>query len=76
MTAPTPADTDVRPADEAVAASLPRRRRPPAPPAHPFFRFVFPLLVALAGVVTLAGPWLAGQPAIHSVLEALGCRSI
>ena len=50
MTAPTPADTDVRPADEAVAASLPRRRRPPAPPAHPFFRFVFPLLVALAGV--------------------------
>ena len=32
--------------------------------------------IALTGVVTLAGPWLAGQPAIHSVLEALGCRSI
>lgn len=33
-------------------------------------------LVALAGVVTMAGPWLAGQPAIHAVLEAMGCRSV
>lgn len=33
-------------------------------------------LVALAGVVTMAGPWLAGQPAIHAVLEAMGCRSL
>lgn len=33
-------------------------------------------LVALAGLVTMAGPWLAGQPAIHAVLEAMGCRSI
>ena len=32
--------------------------------------------VALAGLVTMAGPWLAGQPAIHAVLEAMGCRSI
>jgi sulfite exporter TauE/SafE len=33
-------------------------------------------LVALAGVVTMAGPWLASQPAIHQVLVALGCRSL
>lgn len=33
-------------------------------------------LVALAGLVTMAGPWLAGQPAIHAVLESMGCRSI
>jgi len=33
-------------------------------------------LVALAGLVTMAGPWLAGQPAIHAVLEAMGCRSV
>jgi len=34
------------------------------------------VLVALAGLVTMAGPWLAGQPAIHAVLEAMGCRSV
>jgi len=33
-------------------------------------------LIALAGAVTMAGPWLAGQPAIHAVLTALGCRSV
>ena len=33
-------------------------------------------MIALYSVMQLAGPWLAGQPAIHSVLEALGCRSI
>ncbi|GAB2490774.1 sulfite exporter TauE/SafE family protein [Arenimonas alkanexedens] len=33
-------------------------------------------VIALAGVVTMAGPWLASQPAIHEVLVALGCRSL
>jgi sulfite exporter TauE/SafE len=33
-------------------------------------------LVALAGVVTMAGPWLARQPALHELLVALGCRSV
>lgn len=33
-------------------------------------------VIALAGVVTMAGPWLASQPAIHDVLVALGCRSV
>lgn len=33
-------------------------------------------VVALAGVLTMAGPWLAGQPALHAVLSALGCRSL
>ncbi|MBP6596864.1 MAG: sulfite exporter TauE/SafE family protein, partial [Arenimonas sp.] len=33
-------------------------------------------LIALAGVLTLAGPWLARQPAMHAVLAALGCRSL
>ncbi|MGQ0799096.1 MAG: sulfite exporter TauE/SafE family protein [Pseudomarimonas sp.] len=33
-------------------------------------------LIALAGLLTMAGPWLAGQPAIHTVLVALGCRSV
>lgn len=40
------------------------------------WRYGAAVLVAAAGVVTLAGPWLAGQPAIHAVLEAMGCRSI
>lgn len=33
-------------------------------------------LIALAGVLTLAGPWMARQPAMHAVLAALGCRSL
>ena len=33
-------------------------------------------LVGLAGLATMIAPWLAGQPAIHAVLEAMGCRSI
>jgi sulfite exporter TauE/SafE len=33
-------------------------------------------LVASAGLLTMVGPWLATQPALHSVLEALGCRSL
>ena len=44
--------------------------------AHRAWRAGAASFVALAGLVTMAGPWLAGQPAIHAVLEAMGCRSI
>ena len=33
-------------------------------------------LVLLAGVVTVLGPWLAREPALHRILSALGCRSL
>ena len=33
-------------------------------------------LIALAGALTVAGPWLARQPALHAALVALGCRSV
>jgi len=33
-------------------------------------------VIAVAGIVTMAGPWLAAQPAIHDILQALGCRSL
>lgn len=32
--------------------------------------------VLLAGLLTLAAPWLVQVPALHGVLEALGCRSL
>ena len=44
--------------------------------AHRAWRAGAASFVALAGLVTMAGPWLAGQPAIHAVLEAMGCRSV
>jgi sulfite exporter TauE/SafE len=34
------------------------------------------LLVLLAGLTTILAPWLAGMPAVHRVLSALGCRSL
>lgn len=34
------------------------------------------LLVLLAGLATLAGPWLAQVPALHRTLGALGCASL
>ncbi len=37
------------------------------------WRIAAALLVLLAGVVTLAAPWLMQHPAIHGVLAALGC---
>ncbi|RMH84161.1 MAG: hypothetical protein D6683_02000, partial [Actinomyces sp.] len=40
-----------------------RRRRRPAPPAHPFWRFVFPVLVVAAGVGA-ALLWRAGTKAV------------
>ena len=33
-------------------------------------------LVLLAGVVTVAAPWLMQMPALHGVLSALGCRTL
>ena len=34
------------------------------------------LLVLVAGLVTLAAPWLMQVPALHGVLSALGCRAL
>lgn len=34
------------------------------------------LLVLGSGVLTIAAPWLMQVPALHGVLEALGCRSL
>ena len=34
------------------------------------------MFIALAGIVTLAAPFLAHAPAVHSLLAALGCRSL
>lgn len=33
-------------------------------------------VIAVAGLLTLAGPWLAHQPGLHAALQALGCRSL
>ena len=44
--------------------------------AQPAIRHGAAALVALAGVATLAGPWLAHSPALHGVLAALGCRTL
>jgi sulfite exporter TauE/SafE len=44
--------------------------------AHAPVRHGAAALVALAGVATLAGPWLAHSPALHGVLAALGCRTL
>ena len=40
------------------------------------WRFGAAALVAAAGLLTMLGPWLATQPALHSLLAALGCRSL
>ncbi|MFY2765372.1 sulfite exporter TauE/SafE family protein [Arenimonas sp. MALMAid1274] len=40
------------------------------------WRIAGALLVAIAGLLTLAGPWLARMPALHAALQALGCRSL
>ena len=34
------------------------------------------VLVILAGLLTLAAPWLIHAPVLHGLLEALGCRSL
>lgn len=43
---------------------------------HRGWRIAGATLIALAGVITMAGPWLATQPALHDILVALGCRSL
>ncbi|HEU0153052.1 MAG TPA: sulfite exporter TauE/SafE family protein [Arenimonas sp.] len=43
---------------------------------HRRWRLAGAIVIALAGAITMAGPWLARQPAIHDVLVALGCRSL
>jgi sulfite exporter TauE/SafE len=44
--------------------------------AHPAVRHGAAALIALSGLATLAGPWLAHAPALHGVLAALGCRAL
>lgn len=44
--------------------------------ARPQARVAAAGLVALAGLLTLLAPWLARVPALHGVLEALGCRTL
>jgi sulfite exporter TauE/SafE len=44
--------------------------------ARPSVRHGAAALIALAGVATLAGPWLAHAPVVHGVLAALGCRTL
>jgi sulfite exporter TauE/SafE len=43
---------------------------------RPGWRMTAAMLVLLAGVLTLAAPWLMRVPALHGVLSALGCRSL
>jgi uncharacterized protein len=44
--------------------------------AKPGMRFGAAVLIALAGVATLSGPWLANAPGLQGVLAALGCRTL
>lgn len=44
--------------------------------AAPRWRRAAGALVLLAGLVTLAAPWLMQVPALHDVLAVLGCRSV
>lgn len=44
--------------------------------ARPGIRHGAAALIALAGLATLSGPWLAHTPMLHGVLAALGCRAL
>jgi len=44
--------------------------------AKPAWRGTAAALIASAGLLTLAAPWLTAVPTMHSLLEALGCRSL
>lgn len=44
--------------------------------AEPRLRMTAAGLILAAGVLTLAAPWMAQVPAMHALLEALGCRSL
>ena len=43
---------------------------------RPGLRWALGLLVLLAGLLTLAAPWLMHVPGMHGLLAALGCRSL
>ena len=43
---------------------------------HRGLRIVLGLLILLAGILTLAAPWLMQVPGMHGLLSALGCRSL
>jgi sulfite exporter TauE/SafE len=44
--------------------------------ARPGWRHGAAVVIAVSGVATLAGPWLADVPALHGVLASLGCRAL
>jgi len=75
MTLPTspssPAD-DAAPV-EVAPPSRPRRR--PAPPAHPFFRFLFPLLVVVAGVAVVL-LWREGAKAVLDTTDGTDVAAV
>lgn len=43
---------------------------------QPRWRYAAAGLIAFAGLLTLGAPWLARQPTVHAMLQALGCRSL
>lgn len=43
---------------------------------QPRYRFAAGLLVFTAGLLTLLAPWLMQVPALHGILQALGCRTL
>ena len=67
MTAPTSNEPARHvPATDEPPDAAPRRRerrRRPAPPAHPFFRFVFPLFIVAAGIAVFL-LWREGAKAV------------
>lgn len=44
--------------------------------ARPTWRRLAASMIATAGLLTLLAPWLSTVPAVHSLLKALGCRSL
>ena len=40
------------------------------------WRVASAMLVLVAGLLTLAAPWLMQVPALHGALAALGCRPL
>ncbi|MDR2871351.1 MAG: sulfite exporter TauE/SafE family protein [Xanthomonadaceae bacterium] len=43
---------------------------------HPSLRMVLAIVILLAGLLTIAAPWLMHVPGLHQVLTALGCRTV
>ncbi|MFA5684674.1 MAG: sulfite exporter TauE/SafE family protein [Lysobacteraceae bacterium] len=44
--------------------------------SRPGLRYTAAGLIAVAGLITLAAPWLARLPVLHGMLELLGCRTL